>query len=256
MAKKIYLSPSSQPENAYAYGNTNEQTQCRRIADACEVALKRCGFEVKNGNSGTMYTRAAESDVWGADLHVPIHTNASANGNVTGTRIFCFNTTGEGYKAANAVFNVLAPLTPGTSESVTADASLYEVNVPSAPTVYVEAEFHDVPTTAKWIIENVETIGEAIAKGICNHYGVKYVERVVEKGVTVNLAVLKSGSKGDDVKALQALLKGYGYNLGIWGVDGDFGAATDKAVKQYQKKKGLVVDGIVGANTWKSLLGA
>lgn len=179
MSKKIYLSPSSQPENAYAYGNTNEQTQCRRIADACEVALKRCGFEVKNGNSGTMYTRAAESDVWGADLHVPIHTNA-ANGNVTGTRIFCFNTTGEGYKAANAVFNALAPVTPGTSESVRADASLYEIKEPSAPTVYIEAEFHDVPSTAKWIIENVETIGEAIAKGICNHYGVKYVEKPVE----------------------------------------------------------------------------
>ena len=180
MAKKIYLSPSSQPENTYAYGNTNEQVQCRRIADACAVALKRCGFEVKNGNSGTMYTRVAESDAWGADLHVPIHTNAY-NGNVSGTRIFCFNTTGEGYKAAQAVFKALAPVTPGTSESVTANPSLYEVNEAAAPTVYVEAEFHDVAACAKWIIENVETIGEAIAKGICNYYGVAYVAPVVEK---------------------------------------------------------------------------
>lgn len=178
MAKKIYLSPSSQPENAYAYGNTNEQEQCRRIAAACEVALKRCGFEVVNGSYGTMYERVAESNSWGADLHVPIHTNAY-NGQVSGTRVFCFNTTGEGYKAANAVFNALAPVTPGTSENVRADASLYEIKEAYAPTVYIEAEFHDVPATAKWIIENVEAIGEAITKGICNHYGVAYVEPVI-----------------------------------------------------------------------------
>lgn len=173
MGKKIYLSPSSQPENTYAYGNTNEQVQCRRIADACEVALKRCGFEVKNGNSGTIYTRVAESNAWGADLHVPIHTNAY-NGNVSGTRIFCFNGNGEGNKAAQAVFKTLAPITPGTSESITANPSLYEVNDAAAPTVYVEAEFHDVAACAKWIIENVEAIGEAICQGICNYFKVEY----------------------------------------------------------------------------------
>ena len=178
MSKKIYLSPSSQPDNAYAYGNTNEQEQCRRISAACAKALERCGFEVKDGNSGTMYTRVSESDAWGADLHVPIHTNAY-DGSVSGTRIFCFNTTGEGYKAANAVFNELAPVTPGTSESVRADASLYEIKEAYAPTVYIEVEFHDVAASAKWIVENVEIIGEAIAKGICNHYGVSYVEPVV-----------------------------------------------------------------------------
>ena len=180
MAKKIYLSPSSQPENKYAYGNTNEQEQCRRIAEACAVALKHCGFDVKNGNSGTMYTRVAESDAWGADLHVPIHTNAY-NGSVAGTRIFCFSTTGEGYKAAQAVFKALAPVTPGGSESVSANPSLYEVYEAAAPTVYVEAEFHDVAACAKWIIENVEAIGEAIAKGICDYYKVPYVAPVVEK---------------------------------------------------------------------------
>lgn len=176
MSKKIYLSPSSQPENAYAYGNTNEQEQCRRIADACEVALKRCGFEVKNNTAADMYGRVADSDKWGADLHVPIHTNAH-NGQTTGTRIFCYNSTGEGNKASQAVFNVLAPITPGTSENVRPNATLYEISEAYAPTVYIEVDFHDVPNIAKWIIENVETIGEAIAKGICNYYGVTFVEK-------------------------------------------------------------------------------
>lgn len=175
---KIYLSPSNQTSNKYAYGDTTEAIQCRRIADACEVALKRCGFDVKNNQTDSMAARCNESDKWGADLHVPIHTNAY-NKSVTGTRLFCFNTSGAGYKACKAVFAALAPLTPGTSENIRANNTLYEVRVPNAPTVYIEAEFHDVAVVAKWIIENVEAIGEAIAKGICDYFGVEWVEKPV-----------------------------------------------------------------------------
>lgn len=175
MAKKIYLSPSSQEDNAYAYGNTTEEVQCRRISAACAVALKRCGFEVKDGNYGDMYDRVDESDAWGADLHIPIHTNAF-NGKTTGTRIFCFNNYGEGYKASQAVFNALAPVTPGTSENVTVN-DFYEIVYTNAPCVYIEVDFHDVPNIAKWIIENVELIGESIAKGVCDYFGVKFVEK-------------------------------------------------------------------------------
>ena len=39
MAKKIFLSPSSQTGNTYAYGNTNEAAVCGKIAAACELAL-------------------------------------------------------------------------------------------------------------------------------------------------------------------------------------------------------------------------
>ena len=73
--------------------------------------------------------------------------------------------------------------------------------------------------------------------------------------LSVLLPVLKKGNQGGKVKVLQALLKGFGYSLGIWGVDGDFGAATVKAVQQYQKKNKLEADGIVGKATWSKLLG-
>lgn len=264
---KIYISPSDQTANKYAYGGTNEDKQCERIADACEVALKRCGFEVKNNKTASMYDRCRESDNWGADLHVPIHTNA-ANKKAAGTIIFCWDKSGEGYKASKAIYNVLAPLTPGKSaEGIRVEKDFYEIRFPNAPTAYVECTFHDVADEAKWIVEHTTEIGEAIAKGICNYFGKKYVEPVVEKteekavekantdGTTVTLPTLKSGSKGNRVKAVQALLKGYGYGLGIWGVDGDFGAATVEAVKKFQKKNGLTADGIVGAKTWKALLG-
>ncbi|MFB2938806.1 peptidoglycan-binding protein [Aerosakkonemataceae cyanobacterium BLCC-F154] len=66
-----------------------------------------------------------------------------------------------------------------------------------------------------------------------------------------SLAILRLGSKGEDVKLLQQLLNSYGYSLVV---DGDFGSRTDAAVKGFQRSRGLVVDGIVGINTWNALL--
>ena len=173
---KVYLSPSNQTDNRYAYGNTTEAIQCGKIADACRAALERSGVTVQVGHMPSMQDKCKESNAFGADLHVPIHTNAF-NGTVTGTRMFCFNSSGEGMKACKAIFNRLAPVTPGTSENIRVDASLYEVRVPSAPTAYIECEFHDNATTAKWIVEHTVDIGEAIARGICDYFGVTYKEK-------------------------------------------------------------------------------
>ncbi len=71
------------------------------------------------------------------------------------------------------------------------------------------------------------------------------------------LPVLKKGSKGDSVKALQILLIGTkpGYSCGKYGADGDFGSATESSVKAFQEANGLDVDGEVGPKTWAKLLG-
>lgn len=177
---KVYLSPSNQTDNRYAYGNTTEDVQCGKIAEACRAALVRSGVEVMVGQYDTMGNRCAASDRFGADLHVPIHTNAY-NGKTSGTRIFCYSMDGAGYKACKAVFDVLAPYTPGTSENIKANPSLYEVKNPKAPTVYIEVDFHDVPDVAKWIIENTNGIGEKIAEGLCNALGVAYAKPEAEE---------------------------------------------------------------------------
>ena len=182
---KGYLSPSNQTANTYSYGNTTEAVQCGYIADACKRALERSGVQVKVGHYDTMENRCKASDAFGADVHVPIHTNAF-NEKVMGTRIFSYDTKGTGWKYANAVFEVLAPLTPGKSENVKAAPQLYEVAHPKAPTVYVECEFHDSAEGAKWIIEHTVEIGEAIVKGLCNALGVKFVP-------------VKSADTGEDV---------------------------------------------------------
>ena len=83
----------------------------------------------------------------------------------------------------------------------------------------------------------------------------KYDDEPKKEGFKVNMKTLKKGSKEAQVKTLQALLIGYGFSCGSSGVDGSFGPATDKAVRAYQKAKGLSVDGSVGPKTWAKLLG-
>lgn len=173
MSKKVFLSPSNQYDNVYAYGNTTEGVQCGKIAEACKTALIRNGIDVMLMHDESMQEKCQKSNAFGADLHVPIHTNAF-NGSVTGTRMFYYADGGEGHKACKAIFAQLAPVTPGDSENIREDSSLYEVRVPSAPTAYCECEFHDNVDTAKWIIENTTLIGETIAKGICNYFGITY----------------------------------------------------------------------------------
>jgi len=64
---------------------------------------------------------------------------------------------------------------------------------------------------------------------------------------------IRKGDKGVYVTLAQTELKNKGYDLGKWGVDGDFGSATESAVKAFQKDCGLTPDGIVGKKTWEAL---
>ena len=61
-----------------------------------------------------------------------------------------------------------------------------------------------------------------------------------------DIGVLRKGAKGDGVKIMQEA-------LGI-PADGDFGPGTERAVKEWQSKNGLVADGIVGPKTLAKLM--
>ena len=64
---------------------------------------------------------------------------------------------------------------------------------------------------------------------------------------------IRKGNYGVLVKECQTMLQKLGYDLGICGIDGDFGQATEKAVKAFQKAAGLAQDGVVGQKTWTAL---
>ena len=216
MAKKIFLSPSDQTRNRYASGNTSEAIQCGKIALALEDALMRCGFAVGLMHYHDMAAKCASADAWGADLYIPIHTNA-CNGEVSGTRIYTYDNIGEGRKAGLCIYHNLAPLTPGTSDNISADASLYEIRKPAAPTVYCECEFHDVPETARWIITHTKTIAEAICKGVCEYFGVPYKALNDEVPKTETLDHVQVGAFKDRKNAEKMLesVKAHGFEAFI-----------------------------------------
>ena len=60
-------------------------------------------------------------------------------------------------------------------------------------------------------------------------------------------ALSKYGSRGEEVRQIQTKLKRWGYYNG--NVDGIYGSQTQKAVRWFQSKNGLAVDGIAGKNT-------
>ena len=64
-------------------------------------------------------------------------------------------------------------------------------------------------------------------------------------------ALSKYGSRGTEVRTIQEKLKRWGYYSGS--VDGIYGSQTVSAVKSFQKKNGLTVDGIAGTQTLKAM---
>lgn len=62
--------------------------------------------------------------------------------------------------------------------------------------------------------------------------------------------LLMKGAKGNFVRQFQQKLRDRGWNIVV---DGDFGSKTESIVKQFQKEKGLAVDGKVGVNTWNAI---
>lgn len=78
------------------------------------------------------------------------------------------------------------------------------------------------------------------------------------KPVTLKLGdrILKNGCEGADVKELQLALIKLGYDCGKWGADGDFGDATEMAVKSFQRDHGLDVDGEAGLLTLAAMANA
>ena len=62
---------------------------------------------------------------------------------------------------------------------------------------------------------------------------------------------VKRGAKGNITKLIQERLNSVGFKLST---DGIFGSGTERAVKVFQKNRGLTADGIVGTNTWDWLL--
>ena len=277
-APKVYLSPAMHRANPCVYPRPDgkqcyEALENNEYIDILEPILNRCGIETKrgyrrtpmNGDNGDaiMKQNVRESDAWGADVHYVSHTNGSADGkgNSRGCFPMYYTYSKNGKKLGEIMVKYRKQIYPRTVKLV-ARSDLYELKKTNAVAFYEEHAFHDNMEDATWFHTHMEEIAESAAKGLCEYFGIPYVEPVpvpapVEQDVVIPIQVrmLRRGMKGADVKTLQAALITYGFSCGTAGADGDFGSATAAALRKFQTKYGLVADGIAGNETWSKLLG-
>ena len=111
--------------------------------------------------------------------------------------------------------DTLAPITPGTSDGISVYPGLYEVKNSNAICVYIEVGFHDNPEEAQWIIDHTQDIAVAIAKGLCNHYSVKYLpDRIIQDLLEENAA-----QKPVEVEKIYRVFDDSGKQLGAYKVE-------------------------------------
>ncbi|AUB59778.1 peptidoglycan-binding protein [Methanobacterium subterraneum] len=99
----------------------------------------------------------------------------------------------------------------------------------------------DVKATEN-VLQNNKPFGENTPKIIGNN---------TTNNSTNQSQIMELGASGDQVKKIQQWLTDYGYYSGD--IDGEFGASTDKAVRDFQTEAGLLVDGVVGKDTEKAM---
>lgn len=90
---------------------------------------------------------------------------------------------------------------------------------------------------------------DAGLKAICRP---RYTDFEEEKQVRAPFE-LSQGDTGQGVQLLQMALLLHGYDVGVYGMDGQFGQATRAALLRFQKEKGLEADGICGTEVWTAL---
>ena len=122
--------------------------------------------------------------------------------------------------------------------------------------VILEHGFYTNKAQAMFLMDekNLMKLADAEAKAIVQWFGVEEPV-LVGNPYMLELIRLRKGIRGEQVKALQALLVAKGYSVGDSGVDGSFGPMTEKSVRKFQQDFDLDVDGVVGPQTMRSLLG-
>ena len=170
---KAYISPSTQEHNITALGNTEENIM-HKVTDALMPMLKGVGIDALRGQKTDSLTQMVrESNLFKPEIHVAIHSNAH-DGKSRGCEVYHYKGSKNGKRLADTIYKYMEPLTPTKDRGVKENTSFYELKKTHAPAVLIEVDFHDNYEGAKWIDANIFPIAEAIAKGVCDYFGIAY----------------------------------------------------------------------------------
>lgn len=173
----IYLSPSTQEFNPYVNGG-NEEYYMNLIADAMEPYLAASGIQfVRNTPEMNAASSIAASNSGVYDLHLALHSNATASGNGTrrGVEVYYYPSSASGKRFADILvenFKRIYPL-PDNVKTVPT-TSLGEVARVRAPGVLIEIGYHDNIDDANWVRNNIDLIARTLVESLTEYFGIPF----------------------------------------------------------------------------------
>ena len=179
---KWSFSPESRPyTGSHGY---SEKEWNNRLLDSIIPIMERHGEEcMRNNPDQTFKAHAIAANLWKADFHIPLHSNAVMNDAVTwqtkfsGPTVGCSSPTiltAKGTILANLIYDELYALwLPATKRKVV-KYTFYEVTATTMPVAYIEGFYHDNEADQKFALANREKIAIAICKACLKMVGKEY----------------------------------------------------------------------------------
>lgn len=176
----IFLSPSTQENNMYVTGNSEEYWM-NRLADAMEPYLTASGIQyTRNSPTGSATQSIRQSNSGNYDLHLALHSNGapeSIYGQVRGSDVYYYPSSAEGKRAANLIADALKTIYPNPNKvRALGTTSIGEVRQTKAPSVFIELAYHDNVDDANWITSNLNLIARTIVLALTEYFDIPFRE--------------------------------------------------------------------------------
>ena len=194
----IFLSPSTQENNAYVTGSGSEEYWMNRLADAMIPYLNSCGIQyTRNTPDMTAGSSIRLANQGWYDFYLALHSNAAGEGNYGGVRgiiAFYYPSSTQGQRAAQIFVNNLREIYPLPDKVVTrSTTTLGEVRDSKFPANLLELGYHDNYEDARWIEGNIPEIARNLVLSLTDYFDIPFIwpttpwEGTVQVSGTLNL---------------------------------------------------------------------
>ena len=234
----LFLSPSTQEFNPYVT-TQNEEYWMNLLADRMEPYLLASGIGfTRNDPDQNAAAAIRQSNAGTYDFHLALHSNAAPpekSGQIRGVDFYYYPTSAQGLRMAEILTEEIRKIYPLPELVQPRPTTLIgEVRRTRAPSVLAELGYHDNPEDAQWIEDNLDRIAQALVRGVCEYFGVPFIEpSPVQKGiVTVSWGSLNIRDLPDLNAAVLASAPG-GAELTVYGVSGNWYSVSYRGIVGY-----------------------
>lgn len=234
----LFLSPSTQEFNPYVT-TQNEEYWMNLLADRMDPYLLASGIGfTRNDPDQNAAAAIRQSNAGTYDFHLALHSNAAPpekSGQIRGVDFYYYPSSTQGLRMAEILTEEIRKIYPLPELVQPRPTTLIgEVRRTRAPSVLAELGYHDNPEDAQWIEDNLDRIAQALVRGVCEYFGVPFIEpSPVQKGiVTVSWGSLNIRDLPDLNAAVLASAPG-GAELTVYGVSGNWYSVSYRGIVGY-----------------------